>query len=176
MEMILWLELLFETLPIILLRSIFIWAGIIIILKIKKKDCKILWLICSAALILYYNILYEATFGINGGFTVVENKLPPDLLPHMISQDDGFQTILNVFLFLPLGFLLPLVFSRIRKWYTVILISGLTSLLVEILQYFSGRSMDINDIIFNVIGAGIGYLLKIGVEKFILLFRKKKAM
>lgn len=165
MEIVLWLELLLEALPIILFRSFFLWVGIVIIVKIKKKDCKIFWFICSAALIFYYNILYEATLGITGGFTVVENRLSPEWFPHLISENNGLQIILNVFLFLPLGFLLPLVFSRIRKWYTIILISGLTSLLMEILQYFSGRSMDINDIIFNIIGAIIGYLLEIGVKK-----------
>ena len=43
--------------------------------------------------------------------------------------------ILNVFLFVPLGYLLPLCFARMRRWWKVLLIGILFSLCIETIQF-----------------------------------------
>ncbi|MDO4912099.1 MAG: VanZ family protein [Lactobacillus sp.] len=64
----------------------------------------------------------------------------------------------NVLCFLPLGILLPITFKYYRKFNRIIITGMLFSLIIESLQFvlMTGVS-DIDDIIFNTIGAAIGY-------------------
>lgn len=66
----------------------------------------------------------------------------------------------NVALFFPLGILLPLVWPRLRFWRGVEIALAL-SVSIELLQLVSRalgsyRTADVNDVILNVIGAGLG--------------------
>ena len=71
---------------------------------------------------------------------------------------------LNFFLFVPLGFLLPLAL-RFKKHRSlkVILIAVLFSVLIETVQIFIGRFFEIDDIIANSLGAVSGALLWQGI-------------
>jgi len=63
----------------------------------------------------------------------------------------------NILLFVPLGFLLPQMtrgFTGLRK---TMMFGLATSLAIEILQFFIGRSADVDDVILNVLGVCIGY-------------------
>ncbi|HET7187999.1 MAG TPA: VanZ family protein [Gemmatimonadaceae bacterium] len=69
----------------------------------------------------------------------------------------------NVMLFFPLGILLPLVWPRLRFWRGMQIALAL-SVSIELLQYLSSalgsyRSADVNDVILNVVGAGLGLAL-----------------
>jgi glycopeptide antibiotics resistance protein len=69
----------------------------------------------------------------------------------------------NVLLFFPLGILIPLVWTRLRFWRGLRMAIAL-SVTIEILQYASRawgsyRSVDINDVILNVLGASLGLAL-----------------
>lgn len=66
-------------------------------------------------------------------------------------------TILNVVLFVPLGFFLPLLYKKYRNMKTVILTGFLFSLAVEVVQMFDWGSSDINDLMTNTAGACIGF-------------------
>ena len=55
-------------------------------------------------------------------------------------------TILNVILFVPLGFFLPLLYKKYHKIKTVALTGFLFSLAVEFVQMFGWGSSDINDL------------------------------
>ncbi len=77
----------------------------------------------------------------------------------------SFQMVaLNFFLFVPLGFLLPLAL-RFKKHRSlkVILIAVLFSVLIETVQIFIGRFFEIDDIIANSLGAVSGTLLWQGI-------------
>lgn len=68
-------------------------------------------------------------------------------------------TVLNIILFMPMGFLLPMVWKEYRS-FKVTLFSGLAvSLLIEILQIFTFRLTDIDDLITNTLGTAAGYYL-----------------
>ena len=70
------------------------------------------------------------------------------------------QGLMNAVLFVPLGFLIPLVFHGLNKrgWGKVLLASFGISLMIEVLQLFhEWRSFDINDLIFNTLGGLAGY-------------------
>ena len=66
-------------------------------------------------------------------------------------------TILNVILFVPLGFFLPLLYKKYHDMKTVALTGFLFSLSIEIVQMFDWGSSDINDLITNTAGACFGF-------------------
>lgn len=67
------------------------------------------------------------------------------------------QLLLNVAMFIPLGFLLPVTVEKARKGRVTLSIVLLSTLTIETLQYFMGRSADIDDVIMNTLGGVIGY-------------------
>lgn len=72
----------------------------------------------------------------------------------------GSQVTLNVLLFVPLGFLLPLVFpNKLNRFWKVALCALCTTFSIEAIQYFIGRSADIDDILANTFGGMLGFCL-----------------
>ncbi len=65
----------------------------------------------------------------------------------------------NVLLFVPVGFLLPITNKRFNCFKNVVLFGFAFSLFIEIVQFFTGRSADIDDCIMNIFGAILGYLI-----------------
>ncbi len=75
------------------------------------------------------------------------------------------QLILNIAMFLPYGFLLPITAKSLRRgWKTALAVLAIT-LAVETLQYFMGRSADIDDVIMNFLGGILGYWLFLGLNR-----------
>lgn len=67
--------------------------------------------------------------------------------------------ILNVLLFVPLGYVLPLAIRRVDKCSILLIISILLSAMIEITQLLTHRGwFDIDDIFHNGLGAFIGWL------------------
>lgn len=64
----------------------------------------------------------------------------------------------NIELFVPYGILLPTAFRRL-KWWAADLIALGTTLVIELIQPFLGRTFDVDDIIANALGAVIGCAL-----------------
>jgi glycopeptide antibiotics resistance protein len=68
----------------------------------------------------------------------------------------------NLILFVPLGFLLPLVWRRLRFWNGMLAALAI-SIGIELAQYltrpWSNRLADVNDVILNVLGACLGLAL-----------------
>jgi glycopeptide antibiotics resistance protein len=67
--------------------------------------------------------------------------------------------ILNAVMFLPFGFLLPLVWPQVNKFRHLLGYSLGFSLFIELSQLLSNRATDVDDLLMNVLGALIGYLL-----------------
>jgi glycopeptide antibiotics resistance protein len=72
----------------------------------------------------------------------------------------------NILLFMPLGFLLPILWERFKRLKNTVLIALLVSVCIESLQLLElrlniafARAVDIDDVICNVFGAFLGYLL-----------------
>lgn len=68
-------------------------------------------------------------------------------------------TALNIFLFIPFGLFLPLLFKKFNNIKAAALAGFLFSLSVELVQLFNWGSSDINDLMTNTAGACIGYLI-----------------
>lgn len=65
----------------------------------------------------------------------------------------------NVLLFLPIGFLAPMTSKQFKGLKNVVLFGFAFVVFIEIFQFFTGRSADIDDCIMNVSGTIAGYLI-----------------
>ena len=75
---------------------------------------------------------------------------------------------LNILLFVPLGFILPLLWKEFRSRRAMCFTGFLLSLGIELAQLLNYRISDVDDLIMNTLGAFLGY------ELLLLLSRKKK--
>ena len=76
-------------------------------------------------------------------------------------------TILNVLLFIPLGFFLPLLYEGFDRVGRTILAGFLISLCIETVQMFGCGSSDINDLITNTAGTCLGYYVFVLLQQMI---------
>ena len=81
------------------------------------------------------------------------------LIPFRDMISGPIDTILNVVLFAPLGFFLPLLYKKYSHISTVALTGFLFSLSIEIVQMFGRGATDINDLITNTVGACLGFFI-----------------
>ncbi len=87
------------------------------------------------------------------------------------STQGWLNVLLNVALFAPLGFLLPLLCQCFQRWYWTLLLSFGGSLVIEVNQYLTRLGLfDVDDLFCNTLGAMLGYCLVMVIWK---LFRKE---
>lgn len=68
-------------------------------------------------------------------------------------------TILNIILFMPMGFLLPVIWKEYYSAKETIVIGLAVSIIIEMLQIFTFRLTDIDDLITNTLGTFLGYYI-----------------
>lgn len=74
------------------------------------------------------------------------------------SAKNWANVLLNVAMFVPLGFLLPLLRKQFRKWYLTVPAGFVVSLGIELFQLAVGRGIcDVDDLFANTLGAAIGF-------------------
>lgn len=79
--------------------------------------------------------------------------------PDEIMQVAVLNLSANLLLYCPLGFFLPVLWEKYKTFKKTLLAGLCVSAAVEVIQFFIGRSADIDDVFLNVIGVAIGYLL-----------------
>jgi glycopeptide antibiotics resistance protein len=77
------------------------------------------------------------------------------------------QLVMNAIMLIPMGFMLPIVFKKMRKLYKTVLCVALFIVCVETVQYFIGRSADVDDLIMNTLGGMIGYAIYAVLNKIL---------
>ncbi|KQL32444.1 MULTISPECIES: VanZ family protein [Bacillaceae] len=84
----------------------------------------------------------------------------------------------NIILFMPIGFLLPLLSRRMEDFPYTVVIGLLVSLFIEIMQLPQNRSSDVDDLWLNTLGALLGYLFYLIINRKLptvtLAFKKIK--
>lgn len=70
----------------------------------------------------------------------------------------------NFIMFLPFGFL-PALLWRGGRWYRALAVAVGVTACIECWQLFIGRSFDVDDLLFNAVGAMLGWLLWLAVKK-----------
>ena len=82
---------------------------------------------------------------------------------------------LNAVMFMPFGFMLPVLWEKCRTWSSTLLAGFFTSLAIEIIQLFSFRATDVDDLIMNTLGTLVGFLMaKLIFRHRIAVFRGRK--
>ncbi len=109
------------------------------------------------------------------GFTSTMNFRPNISWTPFVGMITGpIDTILNVILFVPLGFFLPLLYKEYHNIKAVALTGLLLSLAIEFVQMFDWGSSDINDLMTNTAGACIGFLINCLLSKILSANLKKQ--
>ena len=113
----------------------------------------------------YGGLLFGLTlFPTSAGLIPEAERLRPYPLQTtaMFLRLGGWQMLVNVagnlLAFMPLGFLWPLLRPGSTRAWRVVWLAASVSLLIETLQYFSGRRFaDVDDILLNALGGLLGY-------------------
>ena len=111
---------------------------------------------------LYYVYLVLETTGIG---TIWEIGLYPGMKLqeeiNLIPFRDGLSLsmILNVVMFMPLGFLLPLLWKEYQSLVRTAIIGFCFSCGIEFCQLFNRRVSDVDDLLMNTLGAILGWLI-----------------
>ena len=72
----------------------------------------------------------------------------------------------NMVAFMPFGFFLTIISRRSRKWYNTVSFGLIFSLILETLQLiFKVGSFDVDDMLLNTVGAGLGFLVYRTVQR-----------
>ena len=95
--------------------------------------------------------------------TYFRPELNLNLIPFRGFLVDIKNGILNIALFVPLGFLLPLLWKHFRTLLPTVCFGFSLSLSIELMQMLTFRATDVNDLITNVMGTVAGYLLAMPV-------------
>ena len=162
-----------------------IWPMLIIILVIvcslritylltrKKKfqlHKELIYLIAIVYLLcLFHVVTFQDT---NYG---VSNFIPfKEIFRYSIGSEKFFKNVMgNIMLFIPYGFLASYFLDN-KKLSIMTILTIIASLTIETVQYYIGRVFDIDDIILNLLGGIIGFLIFVGLNAIrnkIKLFR-----
>jgi len=157
------------TMPIALIVFIIFTVGKF--LTKRKIEFKPLIMLCQYAWILVVIAILKITGIIGGDFGTTSIfsgnvHFSSDLFGEGLSM----ATLLNIALFTPFGFFSSIVFKKLKnKWIYGILIGLIFSGIIEFLQSFTGRFVQLSDILMNTFGTFLGYeiwfmLLKLNLK------------
>lgn len=137
---------------------IFVVPGVILyFLQLKKKDKEQTTIHTLTAFVFCYYLIGMLTMTGIGKIKEFSPKF--DWIPFAEMISGPVDTALNVVLFLPFGFFLPLLYKKYNRIRRIALAGFLLSLSVELVQMFGRGTTDINDLITNTVGACLGYCL-----------------
>lgn len=109
----------------------------------------IIYILCLYHLLTYQNVGYS-------GINLVPFK---EMFRYTFGSYKFMKNIVgNIVIFLPFGFFTSY-YLNTKKWVSPVLIALIVSFGAEGIQYYIGRIFDVDDIILNVLGGFLGYLL-----------------
>lgn len=164
-----------ENYPMLIIFTVVIVAIRLAYLIVNKKEFVFYKELFLFAFIIYsLSLFYVVTFednnyGTNNFIPFREITRYELFSPYFIHNIIG-----NIIMFIPFGYFVSVILKT-KKPFAVIIISIITSLTIEITQYLIGRTFDIDDIILNLGGCIIGYLIFLVVhllEQKFAIFQK----
>lgn len=126
------------------------------------------------AIIYIFSLFYLVT---TTDFESFSNNFIPfkEMTRYHLSSKLFFRNVIgNILLFVPFGYIVTdMIMEKAKKCHFLIplIITCITSLIIEIIQMNIGRSFDVDDIILNFIGGIIGYLIFLIIH---VIFKKIK--
>lgn len=108
-----------------------------------------------------FSLCAIAIFSVTGMPTVLHHTVDFSFsfVPLAGFFDSPVQYILNVALFVPVGFFAPLLWQYFHSLHATALLGFCFSLFIELAQIFTFRVTDVNDLLTNTLGAIVGFSL-----------------
>lgn len=127
--------------------------------------------------ILIFAVYIFGVFHFTGAGTIFDIKLygiefknsQLNFMPFSDKDIDFIAYLLNVILFIPLGFLIPFIWIDFSSFKKIMIFGTALSLVIEMSQLFNNRRTDIDDLILNTAGAIIGFIL---YRLYLIIFKK----
>lgn len=141
--------------------AVFVIPVIFILRYLIFRQCRF----SETAAVMLFAFYLAGVFSVTGIPSVMSWKVHTDfnLIPIIDIINDPLayirNTILNIMLFMPLGFLLPAIWKEYRSLRAVFVSGLFLSLFIETLQIFTFRLTDVDDLITNTAGAVLGYCI-----------------
>lgn len=116
-------------------------------------------------MIIYVLLLYQmllSTENASSGINLIPFR---EITRYTIGSKLFFYNVIgNIALFIPFGYFVS---DKIKakKTHQIIIVSAIISLTAELIQYKIGRAFDIDDILLNVTGAIIGFIIYILIQE-----------
>lgn len=143
-------------------------------LKVIRNIFIVYVLVLIYVMVIYHRNL-DFTWIVTGGFTKLNSLMAEttNLIPFatinrylsVLDRPSGLGLFLynivgNSIILIPFGYLFPIVNKTMKHWWAFVLAALIFILIMEILQYVSmSGTLDIDDVLLNLSGALIGYLL-----------------
>ena len=145
--------------PMLLLFVIVIFTMRLVDIIINKKRLVLYKDLFLLTFILYMFLLFELVTSTD--FESYSNNFIPfkEIMRYSYTSNLFFKNVLgNVLLFVPFGYFVNNILKN-KKSIVAIIITLVTSLSIELIQMNIGRSFDIDDIILNLVGGIVGYII-----------------
>src|SRR6186713_1139392 len=166
--------------------SILLLFGWILFITVRRKQNNFLQVTVQASFFIYVFAVLQLT-----GYFILFKEISShgwwEKMNHRIETHDrvnlepfktidiyqtwGKQILGNFAMLLPLGIYLPLIYKGLRKAYNffvVLLICFFVSVGIELLQLATSfRSADIDDVILNTLGGGVGFIIYLLIKTMI---------
>ena len=114
----------------------------------------IIYILC-----LYYILMGQD--GTSGGVNLIPFK---EILRYPVGSTNFYRQVIgNIVLFIPFGFFASY-YTKTNRLGTISFITFLVSLTIEVVQKYIGRSFDVDDIILNVVGGILGFLIFVALD------------
>ena len=121
----------------------------------------------------FYLVAVGALTGLPN-ITYLRFELSGNLIPLVGMVRDLKNSMLNTVLFIPLGLILPLVWEKYEEAKRTVRFGFGLSAVIELLQVFTYRATDINDLLTNGLGTVLGFLLCKGLLRIPAVKRAKR--
>ena len=111
------------------------------------------------SLILFYVVTFQdVNYGTN-------NFIPfKEIMRYEFGSSFFIHNVLgNILLFIPFGFFVSYILKS-KKPYYIIIVTLITSLVIEYTQLLIGRTFDVDDVLLNIMGGFLGYLVYLIIQ------------
>lgn len=111
------------------------------------------------SLILFYVVTFQdVNYGTN-------NFIPfKEILRYEFGSSFFIHNVLgNILLFIPFGFFVSFILKTKKPSY-IIIVTFITSLVIEFTQLLIGRTFDVDDVLLNIVGGFLGYLIYLIIQ------------
>lgn len=153
----------------------------------QKKLCSLLWAFFGVyCVIMCYLLFVRPAYNIGKPYWE-QVKMNINLIPFKTIQEymnlliyrRNVHLIYNAFInlfgniatFIPLGFFLPCFWKKLRSLRKLLFCSGKVILIIELIQLFTLRGCcDIDDLILNLLGVFLGFLLFQGLSHTLFVY------